>query len=132
MIRQLEEQKSAFLPFPWFSFSSFPHCLQQESLFFKGTMSFLVQYILTESLLSPVISAMREKLFPFFLSLSILFLSSVVTVWSSLKTYEGLVLHLSKEFGSLEFRGRMEKSCLRAGNILLFLHNPPCCKEYPK
>ena len=132
MMRQLEEQKRAFLPFPVFAASSFPHCWQQESPLFPGTILFLLQYILTESLLSPIISAIREKLLPFFLSRSILFLSSFVTVMYSLESYEGPALHLFKEFRDGEFRGRMEKSCLRAGNILLFLHNPPCCKEYPK
>lgn len=59
---------------------------------------FLQEYILTESLLSPVISAIREKLLPFFLSLSILFLSSFVTLMYSLESYEGPALHLFKEF----------------------------------
>src|SRR5574344_2608064 len=103
MIRQLEEQKSAFLPFRVFAISSFPHCWQQESPLFPGTILFLLQYILMESLLSPVISAILKKLFPFFLSRSILFLSSLVTVMYSLKSYEGLALHLFKEFLEGEF-----------------------------
>ena len=109
MIRQLEEQKSAFLPFPVFATSSFPHCWQQESLFFPGMILFLLQYILIESLLSPVISAILKKLFPFFLSRSILFFSSLVTVLTSLKMYEGLVLHLFKEFWGWELRGGRRK-----------------------
>ena len=109
-MRQLEEQKSAFLPFPVFVKSSFPHCWQQELLLLPITILFLLQYILMESLLSPVISAIREKLFPFFLSRSILFLSSFVTVMYSLESYEGLALHLFKEFRDGEFREVMRKS----------------------
>ena len=37
-----------------------------------------------------------------------------------LKTYEGMALHFSKEFRDRKFRGNMEKSCFRTGNILLF------------
>ena len=98
-----------FLPFPVFAASSFPHCWQQESPLFPGTILFLLQYILTESLLSPVISAIREKLLPFFLSRSILFLSSFVTVMYSLESYEGPALHLFKEFRDGEFRGMKRK-----------------------
>ena len=109
-MRQLEEQNNAFLPFPVFAASSFPHCWQQESPLFPGTILFLLQYILTESLLSPVISAIREKLLPFFLSRSILFLSSFVTVMYSLESYEGPALHLYKEFRDVGFRGGRRKS----------------------
>ena len=109
-MRQFEEQKSAFLPFPVFVKSSFPHCWQQESLLLPGMILFLLQYILTESLLSPVISAIREKLLPFFLSRSILFLSSFVTLMYSLKLYEGPALHLFKEFRDVGFRGGRRKS----------------------
>ena len=79
-IEELEEQKRAFLPFPVFAASSFLYCWQQESPLFPGMILFLQEYILTESLLSPVISAILEKLLPFFLSRSILFLSSFVTL----------------------------------------------------
>ena len=110
MIRQLEEQKSAFLPFPVFATSSFPHCWQQELLLLPITILFLLQYILIESLLSPVISAILAKLFPFFLSRSILFLSSLVTLMYSLESYEGPALHLFKEFRDVGFRGIERKS----------------------
>ena len=63
-----------------------------------------------ESLLSPVISAILEKLLPFFLSRSILFLSSFVTVMYSLESYEGPALHLFKEFRDVGFRGGRRKS----------------------
>lgn len=109
-MRQFEEQKSAFLPFPVFTKSSFPHCWQQELLLLPITILFLLQYILIESLLSPVTSAILKKLFPFFLSRSILFFSSLVTLMFSLKMYEGLALHLFMEFQDGEFRGVMRKS----------------------
>ena len=41
---------------------------------------------------------------------SILFLSSLVTVMYSLKSYEGPALHLFKEFWNGEFRGMKRKS----------------------